>query len=87
MLNKVEAYTVDLIYRLNGSCDDIMAVIDNDIEDGDITREEFHDNEMAILEQVDNAIFNCARCGWWFELCELEDSEEGDLVCSSCNEE
>lgn len=31
---------------------------------------------------IDNEIFKCEECGWWFEIC--EQSEDDDTKCKDC---
>ena len=35
--------------------------------------------------QIDNEIFLCENCGWWYDIIEESESESG--VCESCYEE
>lgn len=60
----------EIIAELRGSC----RAIYNVHEDDDLTLEEYR--------MTDNEIFECAVCGWWCEISEMED--EG--VCSDCCE-
>lgn len=39
---------------------------------------------MEELEQIDNEIFVCDSCGWWYELGEEGSSRDGERVCENC---
>lgn len=72
----------DLIQYLQGSCDSlsdgIFAVIGEDYSEDDLS--------LDNLEQIDNEIFLCDVCGWWFEVCEMSESES-EQACVECNNE
>lgn len=80
----------ELLYqRVCGTPDDLMQVIDQMIEDREITIEQFRQNEMDILGMVDDLMFNCARCGWNVDVCDMSmnDSNMADLICVDCEDE
>lgn len=80
----------ELLYqRVCGTPYDLMQIIDQMIEDREITIEQFRQNEMDILGHVDNMVFNCARCGWNVDVCDMsmEDSNMADLICVDCEDE
>lgn len=61
--------------RLNGTC---MAIYD--------LGEEFEEAEIdaefcAVLDQL---VFCCEQCGWWFEQSEM--AEGGEWICEACAE-
>lgn len=66
-----------IIYDLNGTCDTIIRVLDKH------DAEELEDH-MPFLEYLDNEIFNCECCGWWFELSEMAEGEENHGICEHC---
>lgn len=47
------------------------------------------ENEMQLCDYVDNRLFTCVECGWWYEngdwWSENPDADNGD-ICSSCGE-
>lgn len=43
---------------------------------------ELRENDYA---DIDNEIFRCETCGWWSEVCEMSESEDG--VCIDCKED
>jgi hypothetical protein len=56
----------ELVYDLEGTCqsmDNVIASITNDKVDfiGDL------DNWQEVGDYVDDKIFLCRECGWWFE--------------------
>jgi hypothetical protein len=44
-----------------------------------------YDNEMEICQFVDNLIFNCVVCGWWFEMGDMAQYCD-EWTCSSCED-
>lgn len=80
----------DLIYdRVCGTPEDIMMAVDIIIEEGEIDQNFFRVNEMEILGIVDSNMFNCAICGWNYEISEvsLNASNMADLICNNCGDE
>lgn len=68
-----------LIEHLRGTCVSMYeGCADMDIDEDDLTLEE--------LQQVDNEIFRCASCGWWYDKDECNEVN-GEWVCDDCNEE
>jgi len=48
---------------------------------------ELDDVSMEELGYIDDAIFNCDCCGWWYELSELCPEIEDGQVCMNCEED
>ncbi len=42
--------------------------------------------EMEVLKVLDDLIFECEECGWWYETGEEGESEDGG-ICKGCLEE
>lgn len=73
----------EMIDALQGSCmRDPVALSDEYIEEGRMTAEFWEQNEMEIVRLVDDAIFNCERCGWWCEIGQMSYNE--DNICDNC---
>ena len=77
-----------VINALSGSCDEMTQTFDEVAEYyewgftyDDLTTAE----EMRIDAALDNAIFNCAVCGWW---CDMGDMAENcdEWTCSDCGD-
>lgn len=64
-----------LIYRLNGTCSSIRQVVEEE------DRSDLEDNS-AFLSHLDDQIFECTCCGWWYDQPANEFS--GEWVCDSC---
>ena len=63
----------DIIYDLLGTCQTLdQACLTAGIEESELTLEE--------LAAIDEEIFCCEDCGWWYERCE----EGHDGICSDC---
>jgi len=77
----------DSIYdRVCGTPDDVMLIIDQMIEDCDLSQSFFDTNEIAILSYLDERMFNCYICGWNCEAGDMsyEQSDMTNLVCNQC---
>lgn len=37
------------------------------------------------LSHIDDNIFNCQDCNWWFDVSEEADSDEVDGICEDCH--
>lgn len=67
----------EIITDLMGTCRDI----DDVLNDYDI---EFDDLEDEHFSYIDDTIFCCDQCGWWFEISDSNDYENGMLICNHC---
>lgn len=71
-----------------GSTEDMYRLIDIAIDDGEITQQEWVDNEMAICDFFDTHWFYCTQCGWTLPISEAgQDTESGELACRDCSPE
>jgi hypothetical protein len=62
--------------------EDISQICDMMIEDGIISEEEYHKNEMEILGAIDARFFTCNQCSWTMPISEM--SSCGDWECRDC---
>lgn len=76
----------DLYGHLCGSCEDPLCYIDQLIEDEELDKEFFRENEMEILGKLDDRMFTCARCGWNYDTCDFG-NDEFESVCINCEDE
>jgi len=37
-----------------------------------------------LFDELDQNIFECNCCGWWFEICEQAESDAGEYICNDC---
>jgi len=65
----------DIVAALVGSAGSIEACL-NEGESAD---------DAVLIEAIDDSIFNCVVCGWWCELEEMADADEGPQ-CNDCHE-
>lgn len=75
-----------IIERLRGTCNSVENELKGD-EDLDNIIDETQDK---LFQLINDEIFECITCGWWYELCELsEKSIEGhhNLICVDCSED
>lgn len=70
-----------LIEHLQGSCTSLDQAI-ADLTDGEKGFEDLTDEDFF---KLDNAIFECTYCGWWYETSEAHESDSGD-ICTDCYE-
>lgn len=41
---------------------------------------------LEFLKAIDDQVFYCIGCGWWYEISDLcDDESETELVCIQCN--
>lgn len=87
MLTEAERNTITAIFERvdGGSCTDFMQMIDEAIDDGEITQELFDDNEMEIAGIFDNGWFTCNQCGWTMPIGDMADND--DWQCQQCADE
>lgn len=64
-----------VVYQLNGSCDSLEQVLENN----EVPELEDH---LPFLNYVDNEIFRCNCCSWWCPISEM--SEASDWACRDC---
>lgn len=48
---------------------------------------EMDDLSMKELAYIDDAIFECACCGWWYDLGSICPEIEEEMVCMNCKED
>lgn len=71
----------ELIDYLRGSCKSLDGGVRElfDIDGDDLTEEQ--------LQEIDNEIFHCSQCGWWYEIAEESGKDDSDLICNDCADE
>ncbi len=42
------------------------------------------EEDMAFCNGLDDTVFNCTMCGWWFEQPASSHPESGEWVCEEC---
>lgn len=70
-----------MVDTLQGTCDTMQGALDDlypDMDESELTVEDW--------QFIENEIFLCATCGWWHEVCEMSEEDEGEQVCSHCSE-
>lgn len=66
-----------LVEELQGSCGTLQGACETQGFDyDDLTADD--------CLQIDNEIFECTTCGWWCEVCEMSEDQDGQ-VCVDCN--
>lgn len=61
-----------LIEQLLGTCQDFSEV-----------GVDFYDLDKEEVECIDDAMFNCASCGWWYDTTDMSEMHE-EAVCLNC---
>ena len=71
-----------------GISQDIMSLLDDMIDSGDMSKKDYADHEMEILAMIDSQIFTCAECNWTVPIEEMsyEASNNTDQRCNNCND-
>lgn len=51
--------------------------------------QEFEDasNEQAFCNRLDELIFECQKCNWWFEQSEMANRKDDDWICIECTDD
>lgn len=74
-LNNIDLWE-KIIYDLNGSCDSLeQALAEHDAED--------LEHHEPFLHHLDDQIFRCDCCGWWYPISEMAITEEAQ-ICDDC---
>lgn len=68
-----------IIDHLNGSCDPLEQAC----EDFGVDADEFLDKYAS---ELDERIFNCESCGWWYEVGQHGEDPHGREICYNCEE-
>jgi len=68
----------NIINSLQGSCQSLREVCENEgFEEEDLLPEQ--------INEIEQEIFLCTTCGWWYEISEMsEESEDGENTCEGC---
>lgn len=67
---------------LQGTCDDFDSTLEHfypEMTKDDLTKDDY--------DEMDNEIFLCDICGWWYEVSERTENESGEDCCEDCSEE
>ena len=67
----------EIINNLLGTC--------NALEYDDYLHNGFNENKL--LQILDEEIFQCSCCGWWYEICDVYEEIENDTVCLDCKDD
>jgi formylmethanofuran dehydrogenase subunit E len=70
----IKKIAIEAINHLQGSCEALYV------------HYEAYENNEEFLRILDEHIFNCDQCGWWFDTCE-KNNADGNWVCEECCEE
>lgn len=66
-----------LIYELQGTCKTMDEAMPEGFTEDDLTEDQ--------LNEIDQEIFRCADCSWWFEASDEADTgKDGERVCLNC---
>lgn len=77
---KIEDFKIEeLVEALQGTTESIEHFLPNGMTEEDLTEED--------QQYISNEIFLCATCGWWCEICQNVESDDGDMHCSDCKDE
>ncbi|MCK9267227.1 MAG: hypothetical protein M0P14_00765 [Alkaliphilus sp.] len=69
----------DIIENLQGTC----LTLDDVLDDYGLSSEDLN---LEDLSRIEEEIFLCDGCGWWYESSELGDDEDGEFLCRWCIE-
>jgi len=66
-----------LINELNGTCESILSMLPDGMEEEDLTEQD--------TQEIDDHIFCCEGCGWWCEIDEQCEQCDHCIDCCDCN--
>ena len=72
-----------IISDTQGTCNPLDEAIQYHLGENE-DEESLTDDER---QQIDMEIFNCATCGWWYEICEQSEDGETCTDCKECEDE
>lgn len=51
----------------------------------EVCGDDYDQSDLSLdqVGEIDNHIFNCTTCGWWYEVNECND-DDGDSECDGC---
>lgn len=64
----------EIAYELQGTCLSLHEVLERNDMDG-------ADNDAEFCARLDELVFCCNDCNWWFEIHEMSDA---DWICCEC---
>lgn len=65
----------EIAYELQGTCKSLGEILEYyEMEDAE--------NDMTFCAQLDQSVFCCEQCGWWFEISEM--AEDDTWRCEEC---
>lgn len=74
-----------IVESLEGTCKTMDQIIIQVTDNDGLTEEDITESQMTYIDQT---IFKCSDCGWWFEMAEETKSEhEDEMGCRECNPE
>lgn len=76
MANNPRLRGQEVAEELEGTCRSLHEVA---------SEEETEDPDF--LEALDELVFNCTCCGRWFEVGEMTEDCDGELICTDCGSE
>lgn len=44
-------------------------------------------NEQVFCNRLDELVFECQECNWWFEQSEVANRKDKDWICEDCSDE
>lgn len=73
----------DIIEYLQGTTnnlsDAVSLITSDECELNDLTLEQHH--------EIDDKIFECVECGWWYEISDVSTLETDENYCNECKPE
>lgn len=70
----------DVASKLEGTTQGLETVLEQMELDG-------LENVLAFCDRLDNLVFCCTVCGWWFEVSETGNDVNGQWACVECGGE
>ena len=81
-MKTIEQYADDFCHEIEGTCkssDEVSEMLEIPADKGSGAE------ETSFWHRVDDKVFLCEGCNWWFAICEMSDC--GDWICEDCEDD
>lgn len=86
MEKQIEIAVQNIVDSVEGGVsEDIMSLLNETINDGHISKEDYNKYEMEIIDMIDSQIFTCTRCNWTVPIEEMS-AKNDNWECNDCND-
>jgi hypothetical protein len=69
----------EIAHELQGTCMSLGSVLERHEMEG-------AEDDLDFCHALDALVFECEKCGWWFEQSEMAQNQD-DWICEDCHDE